>query len=359
MGRGACTRAVPCSLFPRFRDLTNGALLPTIAATANELRCERPVLERKPFGDGSSQPPVALATRKFRVGAPAHYRRSLWLMLTPFLVGALLLIVLPAGAMLPLIFASYDGISPPRWVGWRNFALVGSNPLFWLAARNTALFVLLAVPLRLLGTLGLALLLSPERRGVGWYRVAVYLPTVVPDAAYALIWLWIVNPLYGPLNMVLGALGLPQPAWLAQPQTALLALVLMSLFAIGEGFVILLAALQELPADYYGAAAIDGASRWQRFRFITLPLLAPWLLLLGVRDVVFSAQNSFTPAYLMTGGGPYFATLFVPLLIYEQAFDRLRFGEATLMLLALVLLLGLLLWLAHRLLGGWGYEDEA
>ena len=110
------------------------------------------------------------------------------------------------------------------------------------------------------------------------------------------------------------------------PSTALPALVIMSLFQIGEGFILLLAGLQQCPEDYYEAGAIDGASRWQLFRYITLPLLAPWLLLLTVRDIIVTAQNTFTPAYLMTGGGPYYATLFMPLLIYEEAFDRFRFG---------------------------------
>lgn len=279
-------------------------------------------------------------------------------MLAPFLIGAFVLIALPAAATLPLIFATYDGLSPPTWAGLQNFTYVYTDWLFWKAARNTISFVLLAVPLRILGALAIALLLRQRRHGVGLYRVAVYLPTVIPDAAYALLWLWIFNPLYGPLNMVLGAVGLPTPAWLVEQGTALFAIVLMSLFQIGEGIVVCLAALQDIPQDYYQAAAIDGGGRWQMFRYITLPLLAPWLALLTVRDIILSGQNTFTPAYLMTGGGPYYATLFMPLLIYEEAFNRFRFGEAALMLLLLFLWLGLLLGLTFVLLGGWGYEDD-
>ncbi|TPW17639.1 MAG: hypothetical protein FD129_297, partial [bacterium] len=230
--------------------------------------------------------------------------------------------------------------------------------LFWTAARNSALFVLLAIPLRLLGALGLALLLRQRRRGIGFYRMSVFLPTVVPDVAYALIWLWIFNPLYGPLNISLKALGLMQPAWLADAHTALLAIVIMSLFQIGEGLVVLLTGLSGIPDDYYQSASLDGANRWQRFRHITLPLLMPWLLLLTLRDVILSAQGTFTPAYLMTGGGPYYATLFMPLLMYLEAFDGMRFGHASaimlLLLLAVALLVLLVAWLAR---GRWHSED--
>jgi ABC-type glycerol-3-phosphate transport system permease component len=119
----------------------------------------------------------------------------------------------------------------------------------------------------------------------------------------------------------------------------------MSALQIGEGFVVLLAGLQDIPRDYYHSAALDGGSRWQLFRFITLPLLAPWLVLLTIRDIILSAQSTFAPAYMMTGGGPYYATFFMPLLIYQEAFDRFRFGHGSALLLLLFLGVGLLLYL--------------
>jgi multiple sugar transport system permease protein len=181
---------------------------------------------------------------------------------------------------------------------------------------------------------------------------------VIPNVAYALIWAWIFNPIYGPLNLVLGAVGLPTPAWLARPDTALLAIAIMSAFQIGEGLVVLLAGLQDIPQDYYQSAALDGGTRWQLFRFITLPLLAPWLLLLTLRDIILSAQSTFTPAYLMTGGGPYYATLFMPLLIYQSAFDRFRFGQGAAMMLLLFLSVGLLIVLVYLVMRAWGLTDE-
>ena len=286
------------------------------------------------------------------------YRRQLWLMLLPFLAGTALLVAGPAMLVLATALTFYDGLAPPVWAGLENVEEVLSDRLFWVAARNTLVFVLLSVPLRLLAALALALLLNRRRPGFGLFRVAVYLPSVVPEAAYALIWLWVLNPFYGPLNGVLGALGLPTPAWLADTRTALFGIVLMGLFQIGEGLVVLLAALQSAPPELHEAAALDGAGRIQRFRRLTLPLLAPWLLLLALRDLIFSAQSSFVPAFLMTGGEPYNATLFLPLLIYEEAFDRLRFGAAAAMQLLLLGWVAVLIWLMHELAGGWGHLDE-
>ena len=291
-------------------------------------------------------------------GAGARYQAGLYLLLAPYLVGALLLVALPALLSFALALTEYDALSPPVWRGLDNFQKLSQDYLFFISVRNSALFALITVPLRLLGALGLALLLRQPRPGAKLYRTAVYLPTIVPNVAYALIWLWLFNPLYGPLNLLLGRLGLPAPAWLVDEQTALPALALMALFQLGEGFAVLLAGLQEIPRDYYQAAALDGAGRWGQFRYITLPLLAPWLLLITMRDIIMSIQGTFTPAMIMTGGGPYYATLFVPLLIYRTAFDRFRFGEGAAMMLLVFVGLGLLLWLVYRSVGGWGYGDE-
>lgn len=273
------------------------------------------------------------------------------LLLMPYLLGTALLVATPALISVGLAFSDYDALRPPTFRGLSNFQEVFSDPLFWTALGNSLVFVVLAVPARIAAALALALLLERPRRGIGAYRASVYLPTVVPDVAYAFVWLWILNPLYGPLNLVLGALGLPTPAWLADSDTAKLGFVLMSLFQIGEGFVILLAGLSDVPEASREAAAVDGASSWQTFRHLVLPLLLPWLLLLSVRDIVMSFQYTFAPSYLMTGGDPYYSTLFLPLLIYEEAFDRLRFGPGSaMMLLMFVTMAGLVgtLYLALR-----------
>jgi multiple sugar transport system permease protein len=267
-------------------------------------------------------------------------------------------ILLPAGLSFFIAFTQYNGMSNPVFTGWGNFQALRYEPLFKIALVNSLLFIVQAVPLRILGALALALLYNRPRRAVGFYRAAAYLPTIIPDAAYALTWTWILNPLYGPLNASLRTLGLPPPPWLADSAWALPALVLMSLFQIGEGFVILLVGLRHIPRETYDAARVDGASRWQTFMNITLPLLSPWLVLLTVRDIVLSFQNTFTPAYLMTRGGPYYSTFFLPLLTYESAFDGFRFGQAAAIMLMIFIYTMLIVLFVYFLFEGWGVDEE-
>ncbi len=279
-------------------------------------------------------------------------------LLTPYLLGAFLLIALPAGISFFIAFTSYNGMDRPLFTGWQNFQLLRRDPLFWIAITNSLLFIALAVPLRLLGALGLALLYSRPRRAIGFYRAAAYMPTIIPDAAYALTWLWILNPLYGPLNASLRLLGLPALSWLADSAWSLPALVLVSLFQLGEGFVILLAGLRHIPREVHDAARVDGANRWQIFTSIILPLLSPWLVVLSVRDVVLSFQNTFTPAYIMTRGGPYYSTFFTPLFIYETAFDGLRFGQAAATMLMVFLVTMILVGLVYFIFEGQGFDED-
>lgn len=280
------------------------------------------------------------------------YQRQIRLFLVPYLLGMGILVLLPALATVALAFANYDAVRPPVWAGLDNFQRLFDSPLVRISLRNTVIFLALAVPLRLLGALLLALLLQKRRRFFGLYRAAAYLPTIIPEAAYALIWLWILNPVYGPLNMVLRALGLPAPAWLADPTTARLAIVLLSIFQIGEGFVVLLTGLQGIPGVLYDSATVDGANGWQSFTRITLPLLMPWLSLLTFRDLLVSLQNTFAPSFMITYGGPYYATTFVPLLVYELSFDFADLGLASALLLVTYTLIGLLALGMLNILGG-------
>ena len=261
-----------------------------------------------------------------RSGWRLEERTERAVLLLPFVLGALVLVVAPALMTLALAFLYFDGVSAPQWWGLRNFQMFYRDPLERIAVFNSLFFTVLAVPLRVLGALGLALLMRRPQRGAGLYRAAVFLPSVVPDVAYALIWLWVFNPLYGPVNLTLRALGLPAPGWLADPDTAKLVFVFMALFQIGEGFVVLLAGLQSVPDDLYDAAVVDGAGPGQLLARVTLPLLRPWLALLTARDLILSFVYPFVPSLLMTGGDPYYSTLFLPLLAFREAFGSLRFG---------------------------------
>jgi multiple sugar transport system permease protein len=281
-----------------------------------------------------------------------------YLFLAPYLLGALVLILVPAGLSFFIAFTHFNGVSDPYFIGWQNFQELRADPLFELSLVKSLFFIMVAVPLRMLGALILALFYNRPRRAIGFYRAAVYLPTAIPDVAYALTWTWILNPLYGPLNALLRATGLPAPPWLADSTWALPALILASLFQIGEGFVILLAGLRHIPREIYDAARVDGANQWKSFRYITMPLLSPWLVVLSVRDVVLSFQNTFTPAYIMTRGGPYYATFFLPQLVYESAFDGMRFGQAAAVMLMILIYTLTLILIVYLLFERWGFDEE-
>lgn len=279
------------------------------------------------------------------------------MLLLPYLLGTLLLVALPALATMAIAFTQYNAVEVPRWSGLANFRALLDSPLVRLSLTNTLIFVGLAVPLRLLAAFGLALLLHQKQRLFGFYRVSVYLPTVIPEAAYALIWLWLFNPLYGPVNLLLAGLGLPTVDWLVNEQSARIAIVIMLTFQVGEGFLVLLAGLQNIPRSYYEAARVDGASGWQCFWHLTLPLLMPWLLLLTFRDLLVSLQSTFAPSFIMTYGGPYYATTFVPLLIYELAFDFFDFGLAAALLVMMYALMALLIVAILRMVRLGGVTD--
>jgi multiple sugar transport system permease protein len=274
-------------------------------------------------------------------------RRQLALMLTPYLIGLAGLVLLPAVITLALAFADYDLVRPPRWAGLGNFTALAGDPVFRAALRNSLIFALIAVPLRVLLALGLALLLHRRALGTGSARGAALLPTAVPEIAYGLLWLWLLNPLYGPVNQVLRlggengltVLGRTPPQWLTDPADARAAIIVLSVFTMGETFVVLLAARQALPRDVYEMAALEDATGWDVFRRITLPLLAPVLALLLVRDAVQSLQFSFVPALVVTDGGPPpYATTYLSLFVYRAGFEYLRYGYAAAATLVMILL---------------------
>jgi multiple sugar transport system permease protein len=257
------------------------------------------------------------------------YRGQLLVMLAPYLIGVLLLVMVPALLALPLAFTNYNALERPDFTGFRNFVDMANDRIFWLSIYNSLFYIALAVPLRLVGALALALLLLRRIRGFRFYRSAVYLPTVVPDIAWALVWLWILNPIYGPLNQFLALFGIAGPAWMVEEYGARFAIVFMMSWQIGEGLVVCLAGLHDIPGEVLEQSAVDGASVWQTFWRVTLPLLAPVLLILLFRDTIFSLQVNFVPALIVgRGGGPNYATTFLPMYIYTNAFDYLRFGYA-------------------------------
>lgn len=268
-------------------------------------------------------------------------------MLAPYLVGLVGLVLLPAAVTLALAFTEYDLVNPPKWAGLDNIVELVTDPVFRVSLTNSLVFALVAVPLRVLLALGLALLLHRRSFGGGAVRTAAMLPTVVPEIAYGLLWLWLLNPLYGPINQLLRVggengltvLGRTPPQWLTDSTDARAAIILMSVFTMGETFVVLLAARRALPADVYEMAVLEDATGWDVFRRVTLPLMAPVLALLVVRDLIASLHFSFVPAFVVTDGGPPpYATTYLSLFIYRTGFEYLRYGYAAAATLVMMLL---------------------
>ena len=296
--------------------------------------------------------------RRFRA-LPARTAETsgLVLLILPFLVGMAALVVVPAVVTLGLSTFRYDLIQPPSFVGLDNFRALLADDIFGIAVRNSILFLAFAVPIRLIAVVGLALLLHrSSMRGGALYRLAIFLPVVIPEVALAIAWLWILNPLFGPLNSILTGLGVAPVAWLTDPGAAQAAMLLIACFTIGEAFVIAVAARRSIPADLYDMAVVDGASSPALVRFVTLPLMLPVLVLLVLRDAVLVLQATLVPSLIVTGGGPPpYATTYGPLFIYEQAFEYLRYGYAA---AATALFLGVtivIVLLQVRVLRRWGH----
>ncbi len=258
-----------------------------------------------------------------------RYHLGVLLLLAPYLVGLLILILGPMAASFVLSLTRFDMLRPSQWIGVENFRTLVTDPLFWRALGNSLWFTFFGVLTRLAAALALALLFNRTRRGTALTRASIYLPTLVPDIAYALVWLLLLNPGFGPLNLFLGALGLPTAAWLTTPLGARAAVVIMWSFQIGEGFLLLLAARQTIAPDLLESATLDGAGAWATLRRIILPLMAPALLLLAVRDTALSFQASFVPGQITTETGPYYATYFLPQFIFDQSIGLFRYGYAS------------------------------
>lgn len=272
----------------------------------------------------------------------------LWLA-APLLGGVVLLLIVPVVLTAGIAFTEYDGLSPARFAGLEQFRALSADPLFRTALSNSLWVALTGVPLRIGLALGLALLMHQARARRA--PAAIFLPMAIPDVAWAILWLWIANPLFGPLAWLLSACGLRADIWLTDPAWAKALIVLITLFLIGEVFVVLHAARAEIPERYYDVAAVESASVATQFRRITLPLLLPALVFLSARDFALTLQTSFTPALIVTKGGPQYGTLFLPLYAYQTGFEYLRFGLAaaqTLVMLGLTLAMMCVQWWALR-----------
>jgi multiple sugar transport system permease protein len=256
-----------------------------------------------------------------------------------------------------LTFQRWNLISPPEYVGFENIARLGTDKLFWQSLKVTTNFTLVSVPLGLILGFLLALLMNTKMRGISFFRTVYYLPSIVPAVAAAVLWAWILNTEFGLLNSLLHYFGLPKVRWLQDPDWALPALILMSLWTLGGSMVIYLAGLQGIPESLYEAAKIDGAGRWAQLRYITVPLMGPVIFFNLIIGIIASFQV-FTAGFLITDGGPQNATLFYVLYLYRSGLRYLDMGYAATLGWVLFLIIVVLTLLVFRYIGRNVHYDD-
>ena len=278
----------------------------------------------------------------------------------PVVLGLIIFTFGPMLASLYFSFTKFPLLRAPEWVGLRNYiAMFTKEKYFWQACKVTVTYAVTAVPLGIVGSFLLALLLDQRLKGIAFFRTCFYMPTIVPALASAVLWGWLLNPDYGLVNAILRKIGLPTSPFLSDPKTALPSLVLMSLWGVGGGMVIYLAGLQGIPQSLYEAGRIDGANGLQLFLHITIPLMTPTIFFNLVMGLIGAFQY-FTGAFVLTGGGPLFATYFYNLMLYERAFKWVQMGMASAMAWFLLVVVLLLTLLVFRSSSAWVYyETEA
>ncbi|MBI5092685.1 MAG: extracellular solute-binding protein, partial [Candidatus Hydrogenedentes bacterium] len=253
-----------------------------------------------------------------------------YLFAAPWFVGFIVFGGGPIVFSLFISFCQYDVLSPPQFVGLRNYTEMFSSQNSFYAPLMNTLFMTIGVPASMAVGLGIAMLLSSEIKGMAVYRTFFYMPSIMPAVAAAILWLWIFNPQQGILNTALGAIGVPGPGWLTEKLWAKPAIVLMGLWGAGGGMIVWLAGLKGIPVHLYEAAELDGAGKLRQFWSITIPMLSPYIFFNLIMGLI-GTFKIFEVAFIMTHGGPDDATLFYAYELFNNAFRYMKMGYASAM----------------------------
>jgi len=300
---------------------------------------------------------AAVATperRRARKRARWRRRRLVLLLMSPWIVGFTAFFGYPLVMNAYLSFTHYDLLSSPRWIGFENYKFMFSkDPQVWTAIKNTLWVIAIMVPLQVIFAFGIALLLARVRSGAGFFRTVFYLPALAPPVAATLGFVFILNPGTGPVNIILGHVGINGPLWFQDPNWSKPALTLLALWGIGNTMVIFLAAVLDVPKTLYESAQLDGAGAFKRLIYVTLPSISPVIMFSAIYGVILGLQY-FTPAYVAAGvaagqasqaadvtsvnlGYPKDSTLFYPVLLYQHGFNDFQMGYAS--AIAMILLI--------------------
>jgi multiple sugar transport system permease protein len=303
------------------------------------------------------------APAEIAAAAPRKRRRhdgvAAYLFLSPWLLGLLVLTIGPLLTSLYLSLTDFDLIETPQWVGLANYQQMLGDDRFWTALQVSLTYVVLAVPLKLLAALALAMLMHQGLKVLTLYRAVLYLPSLLGSSvAVALLW----HRMFegdGLANRLLSTFGISGASWISDPRYALGTLVLLAVWQFGSPMIVFLAGLRQIPSDIYDAASVDGAYRLRQFRRITLPLLTP-VIFFNLIFQTIEALKAFTQAYVVSAGtgGPTDSTLFFTLYLYQEAFTNFHMGYASALawvLMAMTGCLTALLFIGSRF---WVHYDE-
>ncbi|MFE2373884.1 carbohydrate ABC transporter permease [Streptomyces sp. NPDC059398] len=317
------------------------------------------VTTKAPTGHGRSADRHAPVRRRRRSRREQQW--PAYVFLSPWMIGAAVLTLVPMAVSLYLSFTDYNLFDPPHWVGLRNYTeMLTDDPRYWRSVGTTLLYVVVAVPLKLGLALAVAMLLKGLHRGRAFYRSAFYAPSLLgASMSIALVWRALFND-GGSVPHVLSAVGLDIGGWVGNPHLAVYAVVLLTAWQFGAPMVIFLAGLQQISPDLYEAAALDGAGRWRQFVSVTVPMLSPVVFFNLVLEMIQSFQV-FTPAFAISGGdgGPADSTEFYTLYLYERGFTASHMGYAAAMAWMLLLAIGVITLILFRTSRSWVfYADE-
>jgi multiple sugar transport system permease protein len=290
--------------------------------------------------------PFAERRQQARRRAAWRRRRLVLLLMSPWLVGFSVFFGYPLVMSVYLSFTHYDLLSSPKWIGLANYKyLFQSDPQVGPAVKNTLWLIAIMVPLQVLFAFGIGLMLARAKRGVGFFRTVFYLPALAPPVAATMAFVYLLNPATGPVNVILGHLGIDGPLWFQSPEWSKPSLTLLSIWGVGNLMIIFLAAILDAPRQLYESAELDGAGPLQRLRWVTLPTISPVILFAVVISVIAALQY-FTQAYVAANiaagqasqagdqtvnnlGYPEASTLFYPVLLYQHGFKFFNMGYAS------------------------------
>lgn len=297
--------------------------------------------------------------------SPSSRREAIifYIVIAPWVIGFIAFTLGPMAASLYLSLTDWNVLTRPEWVGLENYTYMFTRDAdFWHSLKITGLFAITSVPLRLVIALFLAILLNEATNFIGFFRTSFYIPSIVASVASAVLWQWIFNPRFGPVNGFLETLGIEGPGWFNDPDWALWGLVIMSGWGVGGEMLIFLAGLKGIPRSLYEAAEVDGAGRLARFRRITLPMLSTTIFFNFVMSVI-GAFQTFDAAFVISTarsgqiGAPAKSTLFYMLHLYKEGFTDLDMGYATALAWVLFLIIFTVTIIINRTSDLWVYHE--